>query len=190
MLKNLNYPLLRLVGGYAHQLGIEGTDMNWINIGQKLDQLAWLEESTRLLNAEAGSKNLEMRKMRNTIKNPENYWKIAEEHDAILKELQILTESYYHLAQVFRDLLKKVPGLSNIEFVGIRTVRNNLLCHPERHIPSFAYGGPMGPIIKPDQEATDYIDKGLFVNIDEMKRKILEAVKRESSKRNLKVVLD
>ena len=88
----------------------------------------------------------------------------------------MLTEAFYYFAFRFREVVRRVPGFSKFEAVGIRDVRNHLIEHPEKTSKvldgSFKHGGVEGPVLKPirsEAQKDVWLDRGLFVNAAEMR---------------------
>lgn len=94
-------------------------------------------------------------------------------------ELRTLLEHFYWSAARLRDLIRDsardLPYVSGFEATGVRDVRNHLVEHPtgKRGVPvySFAFGGPVGPQLKPVRLSSDEpgtLDEGLQRNASQL----------------------
>lgn len=99
-------------------------------------------------------------------------------------EAELFTDAFYWIAWRLREVVRRLPGLKNFDPVGIRTVRNHLLEHPERHLsatPSreLALSRRDGVILhhRVSRDA-DVIDEGLVPNASELRDRLTEALTR------------
>jgi hypothetical protein len=113
-------------------------------------------------------------------------------------EARVFTECFYYLAGRVRTILRlrtnPIPGLSSFEAMGVRNVRNGLLEHAGQGarnpitVPSFAFGGPNGPVVKairPAHQVGIADDIGLYANADEMRKALEFRLRRELGKPDL-----
>ncbi len=175
------YRLFKILGHYCDQEGHGATDPVWHEIAEKLRQLDYIEEKILQLNTQCGEWN--MRRRYPLPEVPLNYEEEKEASKQLL-ELQIYTEAFYNSAWILQELLKVIPGLNGLDLKAIRLIRGDLMVHPRgRHIASFAYGGPEGPMIKPDIGQA-FNDPGFFANTSAMKRKLFDIRKKLDPKRD------
>jgi hypothetical protein len=152
----------------------------------RVDQLQWLCVQIELIENEMAK--IDWRVWEST--DPDRF------HPRMI-ELQTLTETFYYIAWRLIALLDRddapIPSLRGLrsKCVGIRTVRNKLLEHPEAsdsrvHIPSIMFGTAEGPRLKLVAETktdkdgkllfrtnkADLFDRGLWVNARELKEAI------------------
>lgn len=143
---------------------------------KRLEQLRWLFERIWVLE-EAAELFLQMAfdKVQAGEKVDQQSLKT---HASNKEEAEILTESFYYIAWRLLGgiLMYRFPKLKNGKKVlGIDNVRNKLIEHPRDtgsgvYINSFAYGGPVGPVVKGVRytgQENVYKDGGLWVNIKE-----------------------
>lgn len=162
----------------------------------RLDQLHWLCERVAYVEKRAAS--IDWRAWEKSAHS--DYF-----HPCVI-ELQTLTEAFYYIAWRLIALLDRddgpIPGLRGLRSrcVGIRTVRNKLLEHPEAvnsriHVPAIMFGTPGGPRLKFVAEVktgedgalifrtntSDLFDNGLWANAEELKSAIDANVGRVSA---------
>lgn len=93
------------------------------------------------------------------------------------QKLSFYTEAFYWFAWRTRQAFDRADGFAAFSCDGVRTVRNHLLEHPEKHdglIQAGVFGvGPGGPMIR-----TPYKDNGLFENATEFYRNLLAMLDR------------
>ena len=96
--------------------------------------------------------------------------------------VRLYTETFYYIAFRFREILTKpnkltkqyaLPHLRAFEALGVVSVRNQLLEHPDGpksqvFSQDHSLGGPNGPQLKLDEGNSSYTDKGLFANASEL----------------------
>ena len=92
-----------------------------------------------------------------------------------VSEMEFFVYSYYYIADRTKSVIKLLPGLNNFEASGVRSVRNQLIVHPERNdsrITNISFGwktegGPkIKPVRHPGQEKV-WLDNGLYKNNEE-----------------------
>jgi hypothetical protein len=92
---------------------------------------------------------------------------------AITEEIWVWSEAFYHCAWRVRGLVRHRDCLAWISFEvqSIRTVRNQLMVHPEDHGGvvglTFAHDLPEGPVLKPFGAGKRPTTAGLFVHAKE-----------------------
>jgi hypothetical protein len=111
-----------------------------------------------------------------------------QEQDTIFM-LQFYTESFYYFAYRIRLISRNksvpLPGLEILELKSIAEIRDQLLFHPEdkksqAFQQSFSWSKETGPKLKPNSTNTSNVqikDKGLFVNVKELKDEIESKLK-------------
>jgi hypothetical protein len=126
-------------------------------------------------------------------------WKSREELEKQFRaqdEIRLFTEAFYFFAWRLVEILKSktfyFDGFSKLSTKGILTVRNHLLQHPEKYGRNFRQVFPItsdGPILKagdpvirllPDKVEVEHpgLDRGLFVNAQELHDEIIEILRR------------
>jgi len=104
---------------------------------------------------------------------------------ASVKEIHIKSEAFYYAAWRLRNILRKLPALQSFECVGVRTVRNWLLEHPENNptpilSSSIQIGGAYGPVLgvlRPEGDDIRVWDSGLYRNVDQFEGNLVNLVR-------------
>jgi len=116
---------------------------------------------------------------------------IEEKHKLtrFLDEGMVFAEAFYFFA--WRIMLithhgtNQLPGLKGLKdkAEGVRTVRNDLIVHPEREgiiMPSFSWGnnGPTLKVARPAGQTFEIRDNGLWINAQEFKDSLEELLQK------------
>lgn len=108
-------------------------------------------------------------------------------------DVEILTEAFYFFAWRFCEVIKSLPGSGFKRFaaIGVRTVRHDLIQHPEKQSralnPNFMWGHDVavGPVVKPyGSREIEAFDRGLYVNAKELLSKLIALLDGERTKRS------
>lgn len=105
---------------------------------------------------------------------------------ALAFEAELFTDAFYWVAWRLRDVVRRLPNLKNFDAVGIRTVRNHLVEHPEKNLSvtpvrDFVLSAAEGVVLRPDtvrKQDDDPIDEGLVANATELRDRLRDALKR------------
>lgn len=112
----------------------------------------------------------------------EDMWKqIA----AVQFEARLLTEAFYYFAFRAVVIFKSLPQLKSFDPVGVRTVRNKLIEHPEKqshvYVQNFSTGRLEGPVLKggrPPDQSQHFQDRGLNLNAEEFRDRLEAALNK------------
>jgi hypothetical protein len=112
-----------------------------------------------------------------------NFEQIMLNHQNITRKLEIRTIAFYYFAGRARHVIRRLPKLQKFDSVGARTVRNQLIEHPEGNdsgviFGGFGFGGAQGPVIKAwrlEDQKHIHPDAGLYVNALEFGECLLKA---------------
>jgi len=170
--------VIKKIKSYHETLGIgqvaEDKDFYFWELEKRLLQLDWLLPKIR-------------KEMPRYFKALDNLFKNFFQNNKKRKgthpsPLETLTESFYFFAFRVLDILKSghIPGIKKFDCSGIRIVRNQLIVHPEGDVLnySFAVIAGRGPVLKNARlvnrknKKETVQDRGLFVNADELRRKL------------------
>lgn len=105
----------------------------------------------------------------------------------LIDEMQILAEAFYYSAWRAIAALRHLPGLKNLDCVPIRTVRNQLLEHPEAKNSGithqgFLFGATDGPALKPPVRGPQpHNDAGMYANAEALRTTLEAALTRTAS---------
>ena len=119
--------------------------------------------------------------------DPRTMWTDEElaKRAALAFEAELFTDAFYWIAWRLRDVVRRLPNLKNFDAVGIRTVRNHLVEHPEKNLSvtpvrDFVLSRTEGVILRPDivRNQDDPIDEGLVANATELRDRLANALKR------------
>ena len=114
-------------------------------------------------------------------------------------EIRLFTETFYFVAWRLREVLRRggtlaFPGFSNFDALGVRSVRNQLMEHPERsdsrNFRQHLVVTDAGPVLKSStmviraatgraEPDSDSVDRGLFVTAQEFHDELLQRVRKE-----------
>ncbi len=90
------------------------------------------------------------------------------------RQLERLTEEFYHSADRMMQLAKKIPGLKTFKSTGVTIVCNQLIKHPEGNgsgvtYDTFSYSINEGPFVKGlrRDDQTKHMDQGFKKNVEE-----------------------
>ena len=95
------------------------------------------------------------------------------EYIEAIDSLEMYTEAFYYLAWRLRQVIRRLPRLEAFDSTGVRTVRNHLLEHPERHgqdeLWAFRISPTDGPILlRATTSDDDEWDRGLWPNLSQL----------------------
>lgn len=127
-------------------------------------------------------------------KSPEQLRALARAAD----EVRLFTETFYFVAWRLREVLRRggtlaFPGFSNFDAPGVRSVRNQLLEHPEkpdgRNFRQHLVVTDAGPVLKSPtivlrtstgqtEPGSESVDRGLYINAREFHDELLQRLRQ------------
>lgn len=118
---------------------------------------------------------------------PRNMWtseELARRADLAF-EAELFADSFYRIAWRLREIVQRLPGLKKFDAEGIRTVRNHILEHPEKHLRTTPGRDLMlsrreGVILRPETANAEGVslDTGLISNATQLRDQLASALQR------------
>jgi hypothetical protein len=100
-------------------------------------------------------------------------------------EVELFADAFYWIAWRLREIIRRLPGMHKFDPEGIRSVRNHIVEHPERHLKltparDLALSRTEGVMLRPStfREHDASLDQGLVANAAELRDRLIAALGR------------